>query len=185
MRILIDFDGVITKTVQSWLVRYNRDYFDNLIHTDIVRWDIHEFAKPECGMAMYRYLDEEDFFLNLEPMEGVVEAFNELLAMGHDVIVTTAAQGKTALYDKIRWLKKNIPNFDKHNVISAHRKDVVIGDLLLDDGPHNLKAFPGIACAFDQPWNQDADCDFRVHSWPEFVELVKDLEKNLEFNNEG
>ena len=182
MRLLIDFDGVITKTVQSWLKLYNVDYFDNLTYKDIHRWDIHEFVKPECGKAIYKYLDEEDFFVNLEPMEGVVEAFAELQRMGIDVIVTTAAQGRTALYDKIRWLKKHIPEFDKHNVISAHRKDAVNGDVLLDDGPHNTKDFPGVAVVFDQPWNQEAEADYRVKSWSEFVALIKDLEKNLELS---
>jgi 5'(3')-deoxyribonucleotidase len=119
-------------------------------------------------------------------MEGVADAFAALQSRGHDIIVTTAAQGRTALYDKIRWLKKHIPDFDKHNVISAHRKDAVVGDILLDDGLHNLRDFPGIPCIFDQPWNRSEDLSggFRVHGWAEFVELVIDLEKHLELDME-
>ncbi len=178
MRLLLDMDGVVADTVGHWLKLYNAKYFDNLINSDIKEWDVHKFVKPECGMAVYNFINEEGFFQHLKPMDGVVEAFAELTHRGHDLVIVTAAprSGKTALYDKSMWLKKHIPDFDTKNVIATHRKDAVIGDLLLDDGPHNIEAFPNRTVVFDQTWNQDVKSTFRVKSWAEFVSLIKTLE---------
>ncbi len=178
MRLLIDMDGVCADTIGHWLSLYNVKYFDNLVKEDIQRWNVHEFVKPQCGMAIYHIMEKEGFFADLAPIDGVAEAFAELKERGHDLIIVTAAprSGKTALYDKCRWLKKHIPDFDSKNVIATHRKDAVVGDLLLDDGPHNIEAFPGTTVVFDQPWNQDVKSDFRIKTWPEFVALIKDLE---------
>ena len=49
MKILVDVDGVCADLHMTWLHRYNTDYDDHLIHSDITRWAIHEFVKPECG----------------------------------------------------------------------------------------------------------------------------------------
>ncbi len=184
MRLLIDMDGVCAKTIEHWLQLYNVKYFDNLVNADIKRWNVHEFVKPACGMAVYHLMEKEGFFAELDPMEGVAEAFDELTALGHDLIIVTAAPrgGRTALYDKVRWAKKHLPNFDTKNMIATHRKDAVIGDLLLDDGGHNIEAFPGRTCVFDQPWNQGVESTFRVKTWAEFVETVKLLELDLELS---
>ncbi len=61
-------------------------------------------------------------------------------------------------------------------MVFTHRKELVRGDLLLDDAPHNLKAFAryGIPVAMAYPYNAGVDC-FRVADWREFLTLVDRL----------
>lgn len=185
MRLLLDQDGVITKTVDYWLSLYNRDWFDNLTPKDIVEWEMHKFVKPECGKAFYGYMDHTPkFFQYLEPMEGVVEAIQELQELGHDVLIVTATPRNcpTGFYDKVKWVEKHLPFFSTKNIVATHRKDAVQGDILLDDGPHNIEAFRGrgLTVVYNQPWNQDVKSDYRVKTWPEFVQLIKTISASID-----
>src|SRR6185503_7787938 len=151
MRLLIDMDGVLCKTQEYWLGLYNRDYFDNLTVNDIVEWEMHKFIKPGCPPGrFYGYMDTTPkFFQELEPHKGAVEGMQELLEMGHDLIITTATPRAcpTGFYDKVAWVKKHMPFFNTKCIVATHRKDVVSGDLLLDDGPQNLEPFPKLKVA--------------------------------------
>lgn len=180
-RLLIDQDGVLTKTVDYLLSLYNAKYFDNLRNEDVTDWDLAQFLRPECGKAIWHYMDHHpEFFQKLDPMPGCVEAFEELIRRGHNVLIVTASprNSKTGFYDKVHWVKKHMPFFDTKNIVATHRKDVIQGDLLLDDGPHNIEAFPNTTVVFDQPWNRKVKSDYRVKSWPEFVELLNVLENS-------
>jgi 5'(3')-deoxyribonucleotidase len=174
MRILCDIDSVMAQTMKHWLSIYNKKYFDNLIVEDVTLWDIDKVVKPSCGMAIYNIIKEPGFFYDLEPMPGMVKAIGELQAAGHEIILVSSSprKGKTSAYDKVRWVEKYLPDFNTEDIVFTHRKDVVSGDLMLDDAPHNIEAFPGLTCVFDQPWNRKVRSNFRVSDWDQFTTLV-------------
>jgi len=176
--VAIDLDGVCADTVGRWLELYNKDYSDCLTHANIIRWELHEFVKPECGVKMYEYLNQGEFFSGLDPIPGAAEALAKLHELGHELFIVTASPRKspTAAFDKLCWVEKHFPFFDTKNFITTHRKGIVDTDILLDDSPSNLLSFPGRTCVFNQPWNQDASCDYRVKAWPEFVALIKRID---------
>jgi 5'(3')-deoxyribonucleotidase len=178
MRILVDMDGVCCDYIRPWLEIYNRDYNDDLCREDLVVWGIHELVKPECGRKIYDYLGSPNFYAYLEPLPDVSEVVSRLLTAGHELIIVTADvfNSTTALFDKRGWVERHLPLIPKRNVIGCHRKELIRGDLLFDDGPHNLESFPGLTCAMDLPHNQQVEVDFRVCGWLEFEQLIKDLE---------
>lgn len=63
----------------------------------------------------------------------------------------------------------------------ANNKSLVNGDILVDDGLHNLYEGSYIKVLFDKPWNRNVDKSkltdiiHRVHDWDEIVGLVEDL----------
>jgi hypothetical protein len=77
-----------------------------------------------------------------------------------------------------------MPFFDLNNFVSCHRKNLVSGDILFDDGLHNIVPFAGTgrqAVLMDAPWNreettQESSEKFvpiaRVKHWNEFLTLV-------------
>jgi len=180
MRILIDMDEVLVHTLDDWLYCYNHDYDDDKTIEDIKSWAVHDWIKPECGTKVYEYLALEDFFKHLMPIEGAVEGVKLLMELGHDVVIVSAcpitAPGSYA--EKLEWIKERMPFFPLKSFISCHRKDLVSGDVLLDDGAHNLKDFPGVAVCMDRPWNRDESHN-RVYSWTEFICFIKliDIER--------
>jgi len=169
-RLLIDMDGVLCDLIKKWFSVYNTEHHDTLQPEQMVKWGPHMYAKK--GKAIYRYLSQPGFFLDLEPIAGAVEGVQKLINLGHEVIVVTAA--KHGHRDKLDWVQKNLPFLDYRHVVFAHRKELVRGDVLFDDAPHNLAAFLpyGLPVAMAHPYNEGAPGE-RVPDWSAFVELVQ------------
>lgn len=166
--LLIDMDSVIVDLMSEWHRRYNEDYGDDLSVERLQCWHSEKYVKPECGLKIYDYLDQPGLFLNLKPLPYAVEVL-ERLNQTYDILIVTSS-GTHAYTEKEQWVAKHLPFIGRHNLIFAHRKDMIRGDLLFDDAPHNLRAFQAtgrVAVAMDYGYNQDVDVP-RVQSWPEF-----------------
>ena len=136
-RILLDMDGVLCNLIGKWFTTYNQEYGDR-IHIDALEdWGPHRIAR--AGKAIYKYLAQPGFFRDLEPIEGAIDGVRTLLDRGHDVVIVTAA--RRGHRDKLEWVAEHLPFLPRDNIVFAHRKELVRGELLFDDAPHNLEAF--------------------------------------------
>lgn len=172
--LLIDMDSVICDLMTEWHRRYNRDYGDNLSVEKLTDWHSEWFVTPDCGFKIYDYLDEPGLFACLKPMPGAVEVLSRL-AMRYDILIVTSSR-TTAYTEKEQWVTEHLPFIGRDNLVFTHRKDMVRGDLLFDDAPHNLKAFAAtgrLAVAMDYPYNQQLTCP-RVKTWFEFEQRLMD-----------
>ena len=79
------------------------------------------------------YDDIPGIFSLMEPMEGAIEAFEEL-NKSYDVYILSTApwNNPTAWSDKLLWVKKYLPLAYKRLIIS-HNKHLNCGDYLIDD----------------------------------------------------
>ncbi len=175
MRLLLDMDGVLANLLAKWLATYNRDHDDAIGEDDLKSWGIWQWVK--IGHRIFDYLHEPHWFLDLEPMPGAIDGVQSLVNSGHEIFVVTAVPlaSPTGLHDKSRWLEQHFPMIPRHHLIAAQRKDLVAGDLLLDDSPEHIDAFPGITVLYDHPYNRTFKSDHRVTSWPAFVTLIDTL----------
>jgi 5'(3')-deoxyribonucleotidase len=75
------------------------------------------------------------FFLNLEPLEGAVDAYNMLKVWGHRVLFLTAPSVlNPACYTEKRMSVERHFGFAAcEDLIIAHDKSLLIGDILIDD----------------------------------------------------
>ena len=83
--------------------------------------------------------------------------------------------------EKGEWVRDNLPFLSRDNFIIAKRKELVRGDVLFDDGPHNLGTYPGITIGMRHDYCKcDPDCepDFWVSSLLEFEQVVLELESS-------
>lgn len=168
-RILLDMDGVLCDLVGKWFAAYNKEYGDQ-IHVDLLDdWGPHRIAK--AGKAIYKYLTKPGFFRDLEPIPGAIEGVRALLERGHEPVIVTAA--RRGHVDKLEWIREHLPFLPRDNVVFAHRKELVRGDVLFDDAPHNLEAFApyGVPVAMAYRYNRHAGCP-RVPDWPSFIALI-------------
>lgn len=168
-RILVDMDGVLCNLIEKWFTTYNQEYGDDIDLERMVEWGPHRYAK--AGKSVYKYLSKPGFFRDLSPIPGAIEGVRALVQRGHDVVVVTAA--RNGHRDKIEWIREHLPILDWENIVFAHRKCLVRGDILFDDAPHNLEAFQpyGLPVAMAYPYNEGVECP-RVGSWSEFLHLV-------------
>ncbi|PWK11334.1 5' nucleotidase, NT5C type [Tumebacillus permanentifrigoris] len=170
--LLIDMDSVICDLMTEWHRRYNEQYDDDLCVAKLQCWQTEKYVKPECGMKVYDFLDEPGLFLNLLPLPDAVEVL-ERLSHAYEILLVTSSRTH-AYTEKEQWVERRLPFIGKHNLIFAHRKEMIRGDLLFDDAPHNLLSFQSSGrevVAMDYPYNRAVSVP-RVSSWLEFETLL-------------
>jgi 5'-nucleotidase len=179
MIILLDLDCVTADLYTYWLAEYNRRFNENITIDMLTEWDAGKFVKPENYQGFYDIMYEPDFFLKLQPMAHAIEVTKRLLDKGHNLFFVTADpyESRTAANDKRRWVEQYFKHIGRSKTFMVHQKFMVVGDVLFDDAPHNLNAFPGIKIAMDYLYNAKANCNYRVKDWLEFEKVIDDLTK--------
>ncbi len=177
MIILVDQDQVLCKWAERILEWWNHDNGTNVTIEDIESFDMKLNMGPGSEHFIRASMRYPDFYQELEPIDGALEGMHELHKRGHDVIIVTAIPRSAGVsyHGKMAWIRKYMPWFDLNNFIGCRRKEMVIGDVLLDDGPHNIEAFNKIgreAVIYDQPWNRKLPGP-RVKNWKEFLEYIE------------
>ena len=84
-------------------------------------------------------LDEvPNIFSKMKPVDGAIDAFNELSKLFDTYILSTAPwENASAWSDKLLWVKKYIPGVAKKKLILTHNKNLNNGDFLVDDRTAN------------------------------------------------
>jgi len=174
LRIVFDSDGVLANTQKEVLKRYNKEYGLAFTLDDITSWHLSKVEKP--GTNMSKYFLEDGFFASLEPMKGAQEIVKVLSDIGDELFVATSSP-VVGLVDKVLWIRKHFPQIPKDNISLITRKDLLCGDIILDDGLHNL--YPSnfnYPIVFNQPWNQSPKANLvRVYDWYHFFEVVQKI----------
>jgi 5'-nucleotidase len=78
------------------------------------------------------------FFQEIEPIEGAIESINHLF-LNHEVYFLSSPVWAVpeSFSDKRIWVEKHFGEKAKKRLILTHRKDLVIGDYLIDDRLRN------------------------------------------------
>lgn len=178
MKILLDMDNVICKWVDRVLENYNHDHGTSFEINDITEFNFFHILGTQGKPHISAQMDKFSFWANLEPVDGAIEGIQQLIHKGFEVfIVTDVSKDSYGAYPgKVEWLKRNMPFFDLRNFIACSKKEMVDGDVLFDDGAHNIESFVnngGIGVLFDYPWNQgDVELSFRARNWKDFLDYV-------------
>jgi 5'(3')-deoxyribonucleotidase len=133
----------------------------------------------KSGLRKLGHPEDDDFpgdeiegvFDVMEPMPGAIEAVHELRKRFDTFILSTSPwSNPTALPGKLAWLKRHFGEGETNpfykQVVFSHRKDLNIGDFLIDDRPDKRGAdrFVGELLHFGGP-------DFP--DWPSVVAYLK------------
>ena len=103
-------------------------------------------------------------FSKFEPMPGALEAVRDLIEMGHDLFIATTPPWNhpDAWGQKRHWVEEHLPQL-KRKMFLTHRKDLLIGDVLIDDSTYRgQRDFKGTFIHF-RP-NEGLGWDFCVES---------------------
>ena len=156
LRILVDLDDVLNNLLECWVKLLNGRYNLNARAQDSKIWNVQGIYPTLTEEEVYRPIYEEEVWKMLSPRPGSVETLKKMIDHGHDVIIVTASVYQT-LHLKMDWLFAIFPFLSWENVIITRRKQLIRGDVLIDDGYHNLEGGEYFKILIDAPYNQYYD----------------------------
>lgn len=187
MTILCDIDEVVNNLIEKMLKRYNRAFNDNLTLDDITDYDVKKFIKPECVDPFWLFCD--NVFIKTLDIQPKAKEIIEWLIQHHNFYFVSATF-PNHVEAKHEWLKENIPGYDNSMLIICKDKNLIHGDILIDDclGNFDFEVSTNQSVRynfiFDKPWNaahkEDLQKTFRVHGWEEILEMIKKLGGNVD-----
>ncbi len=137
-RVLIDMDGVLAN-------------FDKRLAEKCPDYDLYEEGSPERGNLIDDFCEGyPNIFLELEPMEGAIDAF-ETLCANYEVYILSTPMWKVpeSFTDKRKWVERFLGKNAEKKLILSHNKGIVEGDYLIDDRiKHGVENFKGIHIHF-------------------------------------
>lgn len=176
----IDLDGVVFRTLDEVVRRYNLEFNQNITVEQIKGWDTHNWINGD--QRIYKYFQDPEFYRDLPVAEGAVEVLRELDER-HNIFLITDTPF-IGLSNRISQIQRVFPEecfrfMAKKNIFITGKKEKVMLDILLDDRPDNIVNFAaagyGIPVVFDWPLNRHLYNFFRVKNWFEFKGLISDL----------
>lgn len=184
--ILVDMDNVLENLDEVWVDELNRRHGLSMTTNDITEWDMTKFYPTLTRDEIYAPLHDRRLWDRVRPLPGAQESVTTLKADGHDVIVVTSAHPDTIKF-KYDWLAWFFPRIKYNDIICCARKQLVRGDFLIDDGPHNL--FGGVytpimfTAAHNRSWEPKKLGEYRCYrsdTWDDVVELIEYLANSKE-----
>lgn len=174
--ILIDMDDTIECLTDAWIAWLNQKHGTDTKKEDIDCWD---FAKPFPTLTekeVYAPLYEDAFWDTVRPMPGAKETMEALIGLGHEIYIVTSSVHETISAKMTKVLFRYFPFLDWNHVIVAQKKQMIKGDILIDDGVHNLIGGDYIKILMTAQHNADYDAEangmIRVGSWEEIYEAI-------------
>lgn len=175
--ILFDSDDVAVDFTGVWLQELNKQYNTNVQAEQIKSWNMAKYFPELTQEQVYGVLDNADIWQALSPMPGSRLYLSLLYEEGYRLYMATATPC-TKSDHKCRRIQQLFPFLDHEHIIISHNKQMIRGDVLIDDGPHNLVGGEYYKILFERPHNvkfPNEEYDMhRVRGWDEVYQLIHD-----------
>ena len=183
MTILVDMDDTLEQLLEALVKRANERFHRHATVDDVTDWTIVCAFPGISKKEILDFMKEEDFWQDVKPVPGAVEALKHFMDEGHSVYIVTATEFEHIRTKMEEVLFRYFPFLSWDQVIVTSRKQMIRGDVLIDDGIHNLEGGEYRKILFTAPYNRDYDAEgngmIRVHNWNEIVSVIDHMGKNL------
>ena len=181
MTILVDMDDTIEQLLEAWLEGINKKFGRSVACEDIVSWNITDAYPGLSFEEVYTVPLEPGFWKKVKPIPGAAEGLKTLMAMGHEVYIVTATPYQSVTEKMGDLLFAYFPFLRQDQLIITFRKQMIRGDVLIDDGVHNLEGGDYQKILMTAPHNRFYDAEangmIRVNGWEEIPGVIKELER--------
>lgn len=163
MRIVLDVDGVLADFSGHVLRTLQRKGYQVPDHA--TEWRFIDALPARAQPVARTFLKSSKWWRGIPPMAGATRAVKQFRAMGHQVVFASADYASCPGWTEARrnWLIEHV-GAQKCDLVVAARKELVRGDLYVDDKPENVQAIigehaqrewtPGV-WLFAHPYNRD------------------------------
>ena len=181
LRIGIDLDGVVFRTLDKVLERYNHDHGTSFVSDEIQDWNTHNWMNGD--RKVYDYFIDPRTFVDLPVNAHAVEVLYRL-DKKHEIFLVTDTHHRC--WDiRMQELQRIFPKEDytfieDRKIFVGKFKELLMLDVLLDDKPENVLHFNqqgyGTAVMYDWVLNRYVSNVKRVYGWLEFEKLIEEME---------
>ncbi len=179
MIILTDADGVLENLTQEWIALLNETYGTCVRYDDLREWDMCAAFPGLTREQVYGMELNEALYDRLRPIEGAKECLEKLMAKGHTVYVVTDTPYQIVKPKMEKVIFRYYPFLTWKNLILTSNKKLIRGDILIDDGVHNLLGGSYRKILVSAPYNEDFDAAangmVRTRSWKEIEKALADM----------
>ena len=175
-RILVDLDDVLIDLLYVWIKELNRKYGLSVRKEDIGEWDITKSFPTLTEEQIFEPLFNKHLYDNVPVIPGA-KKYLEKLCVSNDVFIVTATPFLVAKYKFNHTIFKEFPFIAPGKVIISSNKQLVKGDVLIDDHVNNLVGGSYQKILFTQPHNSNLvlpESIKRANSWKEVYEMLED-----------
>lgn len=173
MRIFIDIDDTITNFAEVLLENLNEKYNTNYTIYDLTNWNCIRtfFEEPWSVMTPW-------FWREVKVAPEAKEFIKKRLEKGDEIYIATATFIDESLPAKIDTTLNQLDNMiDKDHIIITRNKNILCGDIMIDDGIHNLiNNQCKLNFCFSQPWNWSSLCIqnsiIRTKDWDRISDII-------------
>lgn len=164
-------DEVMADAIAEHLLRYNRDYHEQITVADLEGKWLWEVVPGDRHDALEGYLRSADFFENLAVMPESQRVMQRLQHSYEVFIATAAMEVPTSFHQKYRWLETHFPFIPPSHIVYCGDKGILRADYLIDDNPRQLQRFQGTGILYSSPHNARVKGFKRVKDWLEVEKL--------------
>ena len=173
-------DDTIEGLLDAWLDWLNKAYGCSVQREDITCWDMRKAYPGVAPEKVYAPLELEEFWDTVKPIPGASEVLEKWIARGHAVYIVTSTPYTDIRPKAEKCLFKLFPFLSWSNVVILDHKQLLRGDVLIDDGLHNLEggAYEKIlvTAPYNRPYPARENGMLRVETWAEIEKAVEKLE---------
>lgn len=182
LTILVDFDQTLNNLNEAWVTYLNAKYNTAVNPNDITCWDMTVAFPTLTAREIFNPLFKEEFWKTVTPLPKSYENIRKLKNDGHNIYIVTTSNPVTVPIKLYEVLFKYFPFFTYNDVIITSHKQLIIGDVLVDDAPHNLEGDTTYAkILMSAPHNKSFDEKsigaVRAEDWDEIYTLINNLAK--------
>ena len=157
----------------------NEKYCQDVEWKLIRDWDICKAYPTLKYTEIYGALQDPKLWELVEPIPFAAGIIEQLIKEGHQIYIVTSSYYKTieTKFDTV--IFKYFPMIDWEHVIIACNKKMIKGDVLVDDGPHNLEGgdYAKILMSSPHNFNYPAESNgmVRAKSWFDIYNEIQKL----------
>ena len=170
-RICVDMDEVLADAIGKLIRLYNAEFSENLTMQDLWGHWMVNVLPPSRQDRLGAYLQEPDFFEDLDVMPDSQRVLERLSRRYEIFIATAAMEFPNSFGPKFRWLEQHFPFISPTHFVFCGDKSILRADYLIDDLPRHVQRFAGQGVLFTAAHNVKVEAKVRVNNWREVEQL--------------
>lgn len=180
LTILVDADDTIHYLCEGWVWYLNMKYGTRVDWQTIDQWNLEPFFPSLTSDEVEGALMDDGLWPCIQYIPEAAEYIRRLREDGHKVYLVTASDYHTIKAKMETCVFRNLPFLTWDDVVVTSHKELVMGDVIVDDGLHNLAVSPcNTKLLFHAPHNVSFNAEkagyHRVFTWEEAYKVIEKL----------